>query len=406
MQKYWTLITVIMLITLSIGTFYVQSTLSKNEEPPFIMKKQSGDESMLKPLILAGVSYDANGHVGLRISNGSSSYLRDGGFVERLNQTYQPKKIQRLQQDYRHFMRGKTSNSILYYETDEQIAYAEVESNQLLYNFINVDVNEFTFNISVLDKQSNKETSFELPVPDEEKYTFIDVEGVQIIQGNLKVITRNYVYPEDADVEEIHVYTFNLDKQELMDDESVYVSDPDESGRYNKIDILREESEMTYNQFVVWTNTVIETEEVGDQFNEKIIEEEVYIYDLETGKSSKIEFPNEINIYEGQYMISDSVVYFSNIDGGKLEITPYFAEKDKFGDHLVIDLEDSMLMSDVNLNINQDKLYLTPVFVEQTIPSPVIIASLKTGDVLYKGTIINSNPMSKDNVNFDTVEFE
>src|SRR5690625_6690968 len=105
---------------------------------------------------------------------------------------------------------------------------------------------------------------------------------------------------------------------------------------------------MTYNQFVVWTNTVIETEEVGDQFNEKIIEEEVYIYDLETGKSSKIEFPNEINIYEGQYMISDSVVYFSNIDGGKLEITPYFAEKDKFGDHLVIDLEDSMLMSDVN----------------------------------------------------------
>src|SRR5690625_7812137 len=92
-------------------------------------------------------------------------------------------------------------------------------------------------------------------------------------------------------------------------------------------------------------------------------------------------------------MISDSVVYFSNIDGGKLEITPYFAEKDKFGDHLVIDLEDSMLMSDVNLNINQDKLYLTPVFVEQTIPSPVIIASLKTGDVLYKGTIINSNQM-------------
>src|SRR5690625_1545668 len=105
-------------------------------------------------------------------------------------------------------------------------------------------------------------------------------------------------------------------------------------------------------------------------------------------------------------MISDSVVYFSNIDGGKLEITPYFAEKDKFGDHLVIDLEDSMLMSDVNLNINQDKLYLTTVFVKQTIPSPVIITSLKTGDVLYKGTIINSNRMSKDNVDFDTVEFE
>src|SRR5690625_5880976 len=161
-------------------------------------------------------------------------------------------------------MRGKTSNSILYYETDEQIAYAEVESNQLLYNIINVDVNEFTFTIYVLDKQSHNETSFELPDPYEEKYTFIDVEGVQIIQGNLKVITRNYVYPEDADVEEIHVYTFNLDKQELMDDESVYVSDPDESGSYNKIDILREESMMTYNQFVVLINILFEASEVID----------------------------------------------------------------------------------------------------------------------------------------------
>src|SRR5690625_6868420 len=93
MKKYYTSIMVKMHIKLSIRTFYVQSTLSKNEEPPFIMKKQSGDESMLKPLILAGVSYDANGHVGLRMSNGSSSYLRDGGFVERLNQTYPPKNM-------------------------------------------------------------------------------------------------------------------------------------------------------------------------------------------------------------------------------------------------------------------------------------------------------------------------
>lgn len=34
------------------------------------------------------------------------------------------------------------------------------------------------------------------------------------------------------------------------------------------------------------------------------------------------------------------------------------------------------------------------------------IASFKTGDVLHKGEIINTDPMSKDEVHFDAVKFD
>src|SRR5690625_7646670 len=78
---------------------------------------------------------------------------------------------------------------------------------------------DFTFNISVLDKKENETNSFKLDVPNSNNLDDIYVEEVQMVNGELKVVTVSALAGDPN--EELHVYRFDPAAEQLIDDEAV-----------------------------------------------------------------------------------------------------------------------------------------------------------------------------------------
>ena len=54
MKKYWQFIATITIIVLSIGTFYVTSTMSAESHPEFVIKTISGNAEEINALVFEG----------------------------------------------------------------------------------------------------------------------------------------------------------------------------------------------------------------------------------------------------------------------------------------------------------------------------------------------------------------
>lgn len=59
MKKYWKTITITAVTFLSIGTFYVHSSIAAIELPEFVIENQSGDASLVESLVIDG-SFNQN----------------------------------------------------------------------------------------------------------------------------------------------------------------------------------------------------------------------------------------------------------------------------------------------------------------------------------------------------------
>ncbi|MFP3490774.1 hypothetical protein R0K20_24615, partial [Staphylococcus sp. SIMBA_130] len=61
--------------------------------------------------------------------------------------------------------------------------------------------NDFELDIGILEKVSKEETSFQAPIPVNKNSMIysMDVEGIHIIDGQLKIISRNYSYDKQSE---------------------------------------------------------------------------------------------------------------------------------------------------------------------------------------------------------------
>ena len=71
---------------------------------------------------------------------------------------------------------------------------------------------DLTFDIEVLNKKSEEMTSIQLDVPESENYAWMQVVDVQVIDDELKVITRGFRTKSEN---ELQVYTFDMNEQKL-----------------------------------------------------------------------------------------------------------------------------------------------------------------------------------------------
>src|SRR5699024_8890374 len=108
------------------------------------------------------------------ISSGGSTYSSDLSYWEQLNGgLYNSPLIERLENEYRGFMRGKNVHGNLYKDGDF-LAYADIS-----YDFSSMEARGFTFDIAVWDKNADQETSFEYQMPIDKNLEFVWIEDVQ-----------------------------------------------------------------------------------------------------------------------------------------------------------------------------------------------------------------------------------
>src|SRR5690625_3866402 len=217
MKKYIKLVVLTIFIIVFISYFYVDVKNASRLFPNFQFEKIAGNEEVVEDLVVSGdFYYDFYGFQTFRVDSEGTSYFRDEPFLKRLDVFYSPIEIERLQKEYRSFMRGKDKFSGYFYETDEYLAYGATPFNVW-------GLDHLEFEVAILDKQTKKSDSFRVPIPNRGDYSFVDAKDVFLNENEFYIVTLNEQTDQDGyiTVAEVHVYTFDLDRQELIHDEVI-----------------------------------------------------------------------------------------------------------------------------------------------------------------------------------------
>ena len=389
MKHYWKLLSLIVFISLVTGAFYIQESLASNGKPNFVIEKRSGDEEVVKNLVMMGSLQAGNYYEEiLHIDNTETVYENERSFIENIDNAYFSPEIKQLQQEYRNFMRGKIGNPSLFYEDENHVAYAYINSEQG-----SMGPTRFFFDIAVLDKDSKEVTVIQESLPKDRSYSYAHVWDVQWIDGKLKVAAEIYSNI-NGQTSETHLYTIDLKSQQLVED--FLLSSVDEEKNPNsRVIVSPEERYIGKNKELLIEETTWEVVPYQERPRDEKVNRQLRLYNYETDEVISIENPefpfDHVSLY-------DSIIYFMKGTEDGLEIHPYDIAKSKYLDAQILPVEIPNKISDEDsstfpaFTIKDSRIYLTSPYKDAQTKASILVADVKTWDVLYEGTIEQSNP--------------
>src|SRR5699024_5214083 len=272
MKRYWRLISIVTVVVLTVGTFYIQSSLAAGGYPEFSIENISGDEEVIESVILNGSYNTGTGmHVAVDVKPEDSEYFNKQSFFERLQGMFSS-EVKRLQEEYRSFMRGKAGSLTSYLETEETLAYADVNNQS-----VRTSGSEMEFDIAVLDKENGETTAFKAPVPNRAMYHQVYVEDVQMADNTLRVITRNFSRNGEN---VLHLYHFDITKQEITGDERIAMTGENEENAMSDFMKVRESDQTAQSDYII----------VRENSPDNQNEQGYIVYNLETGEKQQLDF--------------------------------------------------------------------------------------------------------------------
>jgi len=388
MKHYWKLLSLIVFVSLVTGAFYIQGSQASNGKPNFVIEKRSGDEEVVKNLVMSG-SLQAGNYLeeSLQIYNTETVYTSEKSFVENMDNAYFSPEIKRLRQEYRNFMRGKIIASSLFYEDETHVAYADIKWEQG-----NIGPTHFSFDIELLEKDSKEVTVIQESLPKDRSYSYANVRDVQWIDGKLKVAAE--IHSDiNGRTNEIHLYTFDLKSQQLIEDRLISSVD-DEKNPNASVIVLTEDGDIGRTKELLIEERMWKIVPYGEGFREEKVNRQLILYNYETDEHRSIEKP------EFQFdlvYLNESIIYFMKRTENGLEIHPYDTGTSKYLNKQILPVEMPSKISEENggefpvVTIKNGRIYLMSPYKDAQTKASILVADVKTWDILYEGTIEQSN---------------
>lgn len=273
MKRYWLSIVWVPFIVVCLGTFYIQA--AAQVPPNFVLTKVEGDEKEAAGISMYG-SYESNGKFGsqLRIDTEGSEYRPQRDFLP--TDPFGNEILSQLMKEHRSFMRGKRSSNS-FYEDEKRLVYVYTEWN---YGGIGGQ----KFEVSVLNKENQETSSYEVEIPKSDQYDYIYVEKVQVIGDKIKAVTHN----QRNSRPEVHLYTMELTSSSGLVEQVLYQESNVAKDINTNVYMINSESIAT-NPYVAYqiAQSKIMNESDGTR-ESRIIGGEVKVYDLASGKEMKV----------------------------------------------------------------------------------------------------------------------
>ena len=386
MKKYWKFTSIIAVIVLSIGTFYVNSAMSAKQYPDFVINKKSGNAEEIKSLMLEGGYHEGNSmnytNNHLKITHDSSDY-RNGSSLIDLVIGHPAPMIQELQDEYRNFMRGK-ENLDSFFENNKILAYADVK-----YKIGSSTSRDFKFAISVLDKEDDNATSFTIKVPDSSVVEYLYVEDVQVIDNELKIITHNYTSENEKYFNEKHIYTLDISTGVIKNNETIF-SIPDQNDKHIDARLIKTNLKKANENliFLINQSEIIHHEE-SDMEGET--SQELISYNLKTKEQKVIELPESLKEHQMSFF-EDSTIYFSKLSEKNLIVTTFSIVDNQMKEFTTPISNEENNMESAIIVVKDGKLYVTTQLTNLTTKASVAVFDEKTGETLYEGEVERKNP--------------
>ncbi|MFJ9386400.1 hypothetical protein ACIROD_22000 [Peribacillus sp. NPDC101481] len=387
MKRYLCSIIIGMVVILSIGTYYVKVASSASSLPKYTFKTLEGSDKELDPVIINGTLQNgSNFYDPLTIESNTTTYASERSYLENLTGR-QDHQIERLVKEHRSFMRGKDSISSLY-EDDDFLAYAWVNSD-----ITNNGKMEAKFDIGLLEKKDEEETSFQIELPNQERIMNTDVRDVQLVHSKLQVLTMNDVNSNnEKQTKEVHLYTIDVANKKVLSDKTLLSETftyPNQVDFQMPIDVAPSRP----NNMVLISLIKGVNHEEGP-YEEKLKESKLLSYNYETEKLETVKKGSlSLDMARSGYADGKNL-YAVEMKSGKYRIKTF-------------DLSSQTLTNDTELDIAANKkeqyfaaikngrvYFLLGKEVDQDVltykPAKLLIADIKTGKTLYKGeTVIN-----------------
>ncbi|MGE8079099.1 hypothetical protein [Peribacillus loiseleuriae] len=395
MKRYISSILLVCMSIIIIGVYYGKMTVNANNFPEYVIKTLEGNETEMKDVTLSGYVEKDGISNGVKITTNKTLYLSQQSYLQRMT-GYNDPKIEKLKKEHRSFMRGK-NNIYSFYQDADFIAYAatEYKSSSLDHSY------KYVFNIGLLDLASNKDISFELGVPGE-IFNSIGVLDVQLIQSQLKVVTENYMYGSDSNTDkaEIHLYTFDLANQKLLNDEVIITPQQIKMG-YEVINSMEQNPSQPQKSIIFIKRPKVVNNREGTASNTEKAAIFEYVYDknhLET-----IELPEVLTdrMVTSQNYVNGDKLYVINHDAQGMHLTTFTITNQSITNDQTFPIK-NVGTGAFQIVIKNDRVYVlaTNDFEENNslnLPPQLFIGELKTGKTMYKGEVIPKKADQKFN---------
>lgn len=393
MKKYWKIITLVVVIVAVFGTFYINNLNVSKNFPQFTFKKIEGNEDAVESLVVNGDLFWGIFGESFQVDKNGTKYLRDESFLKRMGMSYPSIDIEKLQKDHRQFMRGKEHDLDYYFENDDVLVYGATPYDIWSYE-------NYHFEIAVLDKQTNKTTSFTVPIPNRSEYWYVEPYGVVYEDKTVSIITMNEKMTDDMNETEstdVHLYTFDVEKEALIKEEVIgnLSSEATETG-YESVDILFEKNS---NQIIVIQShiTNMEIKEDSDYYSEEIKVNKILSYNLVNGEVSEIK-PPESETIGVPLTYNENNLYFARVDKGNLRLVEYDMNKEKEIAELEVPINNPYLhIGDIyQALVKNNTLYFVPSSIAPGEDTSIIVIDLDAFTLDYYGKVENTNPVKMD----------
>jgi len=378
MKKYWKTILISLIIVTTIGSYYIQQAMAAKKDVSFKIETINGDKGEIDKLILQASYQSGDIYRWLHISKDGSTNQISRSIIRDLVEAHDPLIFQKYIQEYRNFMRGKELNPGQYFEDEDRLIYTTLQSNGL--------GNFFTLQIDALDKNTNDSSSFEINMPDQVRYDWIDVRDVYVENGKIKILATSYLNGE----EELHIYTVDENKKELEHDSILVKLGSEEIGRAS-IDIFNDYNKVQNENYFLY---MVERYKYLEDGEREIISSPMYLYNYLNNEVKEWTIPAELKPHVKSVILHGTDIFIPVRSTNGLVLNRYNIEKKQWEEP--INFKYPSIANDKekpSLQITDGKLYLVDRVSDGHL---FLIGDLRTGETLYEGKIIIENKEKLD----------
>lgn len=388
MRKYWKTIVISLVIVTAISSYYIQLAWASKNETSLTLETISGNKEEIDNLMIQG-SYEERGVYQLfDLSKDSSANPGNSSFIKSLIIPHAPLMIQNYIEEHRHFMRGKEYNLSQYVEDKSRLIYATIPDKDRL-----VRGELLTLQIDMLDKITNERTTFEVKTAVKARYDWTNVYDVHVEDEKIKILVMCYLTNGD---EELHIYTIDVNNQELEDDTIITQTKSDNSYirlNYN-VDEIEKEKYYVYQ--------VEEYSDLTEDDRSEITHSQMYLYNISTSEVEELDIPSDLKPFTSSTIIKDVEIIIPVQSANAIEVNRYNIEQKYWEEPVSFTIQSTFNKEqEPFLRFMDGKLYSV---YQVSDGYRLLIGDVRTGKSLYEGNIVRNHNEMLNEINSFYIE--
>ncbi|CZR00725.1 hypothetical protein [Trichococcus collinsii] len=378
------------LLLVVLGGFYAQPLFAKDEPLKMDIRTILGDDALLEGLTYYGTASNQQEATTFSLDRSglrpSETQQQDVFF-----QDYADSAVRAWRTDYRSFMRGKSSYSGNYADTEDHLYYV-VEEND-------------GFSLEILDKANGTVSESLLAYPEKKHKTYYSVSRTFYLDG--KVILEYSRYGNYSDYLSSDIVIYDPISGSL--EEHFVFEMPEAVSGYQSIstDILTQDTQKAI--FVALRTE--ETDLEATAYVSPIISIAFKRYDWDTKQWTDLANTQDFSKDNLPYAIEDGIFYQLNPSGGNCTIQSLDLMQDKVLETIALETAGNWEFtsaSDWKILIAGNNAVLTQTYIEPDRAAQLAVFDIGTGEMLYSGeiTALSGTNKETDSLYFDRIVYE